>query len=813
MARTRRRREAAAHEKARLKDMGAFETELWELDAKCTALLEQIRDGVVIVQDSLCKYANAAAAEMMGYGAEEIIGKSFLEFAAPESKESILDRYWKRMEGEPVPTLYEASLLRKDGTSFVAEVSASIVAYEGRRADMAVLRDITERKKAEETLKASEAKYRFLTESMTGIVFTVGLDMRTTYVSPSIERVLGFTPEERLKQRPQEQLTPASYKSVAEMLQRELGKERTPGELADKLFTLEAEYYHKDGSIRVMELTCRAIYDEHEKPTGIYGLCHDITERKRAEAELRASQEYAQSLIDSSLDMIISVDQDRRIVEFNLAAEATFGYSKAEVVGKHVDILYADPLEGQQVHKAASIANGFVGEVANKRKNGEIFPSLLSASILSDSEGRPMGVMGVSREITEIKQREKTINQQNREVAALHQVLTAMTQTFNLQEILDELVHEAGGALGSSYTSVMMVDEHGNLSIDAEDFQGVPPLSVRARPLGDTRRIIDTGEPVVVDNTESAADTNPALLDMGVKSYAGVPIKNGGQTVGVLFVHSLEPNAFDDRVSLLSGFASQAAIAIENARLYEEAKTVAVLQEADRLKTELLSNVSHELRTPLASIKGYASSLLRFFDRYPDEEKIDSLQEIDQASNRLNDLVENLLQMSRLEMAGLHIDKEPVSMLSMIDQAVADMEHKATGHRFVTRCARTVPAVDADPNRVQQVIDNLLTNAVKYSPAGTEITVSCQADEEEIVVSVRDQGRGIAKENLEKVFDRFFQERPGAAEGGVGTGLGLAICKRIVEGHGGRIWVESEHGKGSNFSLTLPLRATESDGG
>jgi len=137
---------------------------LWEFDADCAPLLEQMRDAVVILQDGVCKYANGAVAKMVGYEAEEIVGRPFADFIAPESMEPILDRYRKRMEGKPVPTLYEASLLRKDGTAFVAEISASIVGYEGRPADLVTGRDVTEHKQAEEELRNSEERLRILFE-------------------------------------------------------------------------------------------------------------------------------------------------------------------------------------------------------------------------------------------------------------------------------------------------------------------------------------------------------------------------------------------------------------------------------------------------------------------------------------------------------------------------------------------------------------------------------------------------------------------------------------------------------------------------
>jgi len=403
------------------------------------------------------------------------------------------------------------------------------------------------------------------------------------------------------------------------------------------------------------------------------------------------------------------------------------------------------------------------------------------------------------------KRTEDAIRRQNEQLKALHNILLSITQTFDLDKILREIVLQAKTALGSEYTSIVTLNDDGSLGIGCEDFVGIPPLSARARAEGITRSIITTGQPVVIDNIRAGQNANPALISAGIRSYAGVPIKTKDRTMGVLFVHSSKPSTFSESIPMLISLANQAAIAIENARLYQEASIVGALREANRLKTELLANVSHELRTPLASIKGYCTSTMRFYNRLKDDEKLDSLREIDQAADRLAELVENLLELSSLEDAGLKIDKELTRIEPVIAATVEDMKRRTEEHRFVVRVTKPLPMVEADPRRLRQVMDNLLSNAVKYSSRGTEITILGEAKGKEIVVSVRDQGVGIAPEEQAKVFERFYQVAlPGGGKPG-GAGLGLTISKRIVEGHGGRIWVESKVGKGSTFCFTLPL--------
>ncbi len=226
-------------------------------------------------------------------------------------------------------------------------------------------------------------------------------------------------------------------------------------------------------------------------------------------------------------------------------------------------------------------------------------------------------------------------------------------------------------------------------------------------------------------------------------------------------------------------------------------------KEAEQLKDEFISLVSHELRTPLTSIKGAASTLLRHYAVLDEETREELLRDVDEESDRLHRLVENLLDFSRAEAGAIRLATEPVHLGKLISRVVEEVKRRAHGHEIRVVLPPDLPLVEADPLRVEQVLRNLLDNALKYSPNWGEIAVAGAIVDGGLVVSVRDQGIGIAPENQKKVFERFQR----AAEAGLtqGVGLGLAICRRLVEAHGGRIWVESEVGAGSTFSFTLPI--------
>lgn len=236
-----------------------------------------------------------------------------------------------------------------------------------------------------------------------------------------------------------------------------------------------------------------------------------------------------------------------------------------------------------------------------------------------------------------------------------------------------------------------------------------------------------------------------------------------------------------------------------------ECKRALEYEELSKLKSELLSTISHELRIPMATIKGYSTMLLDYDQRLGHEEKQECLQLIDKATDRLTELVDHLLDMSRLDAGLLKMERKPTSISKLIQEAVAEAKLRAPGHKIVLTMRKGLPRVNIDAKRVRQVLDNLLDNAIKYSETGTEVVVQAKTEAQELEISVIDQGRGIPATDIDRVFDRLYRIEQRLAQDPGGMGLGLSLCKGLVEAHGGRIWMESEEGKGSKCSFTLPL--------
>jgi len=254
---------------------------------------------------------------------------------------------------------------------------------------------------------------------------------------------------------------------------------------------------------------------------------------------------------------------------------------------------------------------------------------------------------------------------------------------------------------------------------------------------------------------------------------------------------------------LLQTFASQGVQALERVRLSQAASRARLLEESDRFKSSLLSSVSHELRTPLATIKAAVTSLRSGMVEWETEARADLLAAVEEETDHLNQLVGNLLNMSRIEAGALKPERSWNSLAEIVQSALERMRTQIEKHKIEVAVSADLPLVPVDYFQIEQVFINLISNSTKYSPVGTTISIHAEAvNTEHLLISVKNQGPYVAEEHLDRIFDKFF--RVTAADRVTGTGLGLSICKGIIDAHGGRIWAENLD-RGFGFNFTLPL--------
>lgn len=290
------------------------------------------------------------------------------------------------------------------------------------------------------------------------------------------------------------------------------------------------------------------------------------------------------------------------------------------------------------------------------------------------------------------------------------------------------------------------------------------------------------------------AETGEPLIDRD-RQIAIVAIRLGGRSTGSLgFVGCTLSTA------ALNALAYLVAIGIERARTIEEASQVEAARQSEVLKATLLDALAHDLKTPLTSIKGAVTHLLA---KPRDAEELELLTIANEEADRLNRLVVEVLEMARIEASKLHPDRAPHNIMDILQATLKAQEEPLKGRKVELRVPASLPAADVDFEFIQQVLKQLLDNAINYSPPGTPLIISAEAEGDRIVVSVADEGRGIPVDEQSRIFDKFYRGRAWR-EKVLGTGLGLSIAKGIVEAHGGKIWVTSVPGKGSVFSFAVP---------
>lgn len=385
--------------------------------------------------------------------------------------------------------------------------------------------------------------------------------------------------------------------------------------------------------------------------------------------------------------------------------------------------------------------------------------------------------------------------------------------------------------------AILQPDASGTLRVQASAYQPVEELRLSSDEKATASWVMTHGRSMGLYDDDSLATTTSARFVQRVvvgitkegrtvhRSLRLIPLKTGQQVVGVLRLRILDdsrqltrderleedhdqPNA---RTAFFWTFLEQASSLIERARLRRENLRIAVLQRTDELRAALLSSVSHDLRTPLASIKAAASSLLQEDVQWDEETKRSFARSIEREADRLNRLVSNLLDMSRIEDGAIKPEKEWYMLPELIQDVLGRLRPLLQGRVVNTQVPADLPPVELDYMQIDQVLTNLVENAVRYTPKESPIDVSARCEGAQVVISVADRGPGIPPADLERVFDKFYRVLDGKLNTGhpSGSGLGLAVSKGLVEAHGGRIWAEPREGGGVVFSVALPVGTME----
>jgi GAF domain-containing protein len=418
----------------------------------------------------------------------------------------------------------------------------------------------------------------------------------------------------------------------------------------------------------------------------------------------------------------------------------------------------------------------------------------------------------------ELQARTQELTRSVEQLTALGEVGRAVSSTLDVETVLTTIASRASQLAGTRTCTVYEYDEQAEaFHLRAGYNVDERVLAHRARPIrkgeGTAGRVAETRAPVQIEDiaVEGAYQgwLREPLLRAGVRSILAVPLLREDRLIGALIVTRNMPGRFaDEIIALLQTFATQSALAIHNARLFREIEEKSrEIEQASRHKSQFLANMSHELRTPLNAILGYTELIAdKIYGEVP-EKMGEVLLRVDKSGRHLLGLINEILDLSKIEAGQLTLTLDDYLMSDVVQGVAASVGSLATdkGLALVVEADPDLPVGRGDQRRITQVLLNLVGNALKFTDAGS-VTIRARLDGDAFVVSVTDTGPGIAPEDQARIFEEFQQADTTRAKAKGGTGLGLAIARRLVEMHGGRLWLESALGQGSTFSFTVPVR-------
>lgn len=678
-------------------------------------------------------------------------------------------------------------------------------------AGVAVFHDITEQKRAQEALIESQERYRELFENASDVVYTLDLSGNITSLNKACERITGYAREELLGKPLAQFVTPAHLEMMRGMMQRKLE--------GDALTNYELEIVAKDKRTLILEVSSRLIYKQ-DKPVGVQGIARDVTIRKLAEEAIRLSERQYRTLADAVPQLVWVNNAEGMKEYFNARWQQYTGTPPEEHMEmKWLSVIHSDDLPTvlEVRAKGVELGESYEFECRMRRADGAYRWHIARALPMKSDGGEILQWFGTATDIHDIKRAEES----NRFLAEAGSLLAS---SLDEEVTVKSMAHVVVPYL-ADWCVVDLLEADGSV----ERFAGRHSDPSKERWLADLLQhydynyskdaqycvpeVLRTGKPEIVNEVaeewlEAVAYSSEhfrILRELGLGSYMVVPLVTRGRTLGAISFSSVKPNRYSESdLVLAQDLAHRAALAIDNARLYQEA------QEASRVKDEFLAMVSHELRTPLNAILGWAEIMRT--GRLDESAKERALETIVRNGKSQAQLIEDMLDVSRIITGKLRLDVRPVGLVSVINAAVDAVRPAsfAKDIAFQVSLDASVGSVPGDSNRLQQVIWNLISNAIKFTPPKGAVEVKLEQSDSYAQIVVSDTGAGIKAEFLPHVFDRFRQADSSYTRRHGGLGLGLAIVRHLVEMHGGTVRAESDgEGKGATFIVRLPLLKDE----
>jgi PAS domain S-box-containing protein len=737
------------------------ESALMESERRYRELIELAVDGILVCSpEGIIIDANSVMQKITNRLSDALNGTDIHElFSAQMLKDKPL-RYDLLKKSETV--ISERDLLQPDGTIIPVEMHTKMMPDGSYQS---IFRDVTERKKAEETLRESETKFKSLVESTSDMIWETNMEGVYTYVSPQFENLVGYKPAEVIGKSPFTFICDDNYTDIKTQSDHIVNNALPFSALVNK-------YKHRNGKTLYFETNGVPVFDTSGRHIGFRGVSRDITKRYQAEKEL-----YKLSLVvHQSPNTIIITTLDGTMEYINPAGCIISGYAEEELIGKNPSVFSSGKNQAETYHSLwTSIKNGreWKGTFLNKKKNGELYWESAFIAPLRNAEGEITNYLGIKEDIS---------------------------KRIHAEEALKESEERYRELFEGSPDAVILADIETGMLIDAN--------TVACHLLGRTLDEIRQMHQTMIHPSRDLEFSKEAFSEHAYASeYAGIPqpienilLRADGSEVPV---EILSKNITIHGRKILQGVFRNIT---ERKQAQEELlKAKEKAEVSDKLKSAFLSNISHELRTPLNGIIGF-SDMITQMDSTEDD-RIEFSKMIKKSSSRLINTITSYMDISMIVSGLTEINYHQVSLKEFLEKITSEAIEVCNNGNLSLDIIKNTAIEDVqiitDESLLTKIFFHLIDNSIKFTKKGS-ISISHKLKNGYHVFSVSDTGSGISKESLSVIFEAFTQADTSTSRGYEGSGLGLSIARGLVKLLGGEIWVESAPDLGSTFYFTIP---------
>lgn len=813
-----------------------IEDRLAERERELRLIADSSLDMIAVVKkNGTLSYISPAAKDILGYSPEEMVGTDFARYIHKDDAKTCWDKLGETFLHKKV-NAFEVRAVHRNGKIIPVEINGQIGEHDGAFVAQASMRDITDRKRAENALAASEKKYRAIFEASPETIVLLDTKGFVIDVNERVQDTLGFSPEEikgkHLLEMPT--LSPESRKR---------GMKHMRGRLKGKLqFPYELDFVTKDGKRKVGLVGARVLKDKHDRAVADLVMISDITsqkktetelkrahdeledrvkertaelseandmlkmeigERERAESELRESRQLYQTLAETAEDFIFIINRDMNVQYVNNYGVRILSESHGSVVGKSVNEIFP-PETARRFKKnlnqafASARPISVEAEVAFPNDVLWLHTNLVP---IKGSKGEVSAVMGLARNITERKKAEDAVRESEERYRRLFEnsPISLWEEDFSLLREHLDVMRKSGVKDFSKY-----FDSHPDAVRECAAKVRIRDVNRATLDLfgaKDKKQLLDNLGAVLSDESYAVIKEEIIAVAEGKREFEGEGINRdlNGNRKDVDIRWTVAPGYEDTYGRILFSIVD----ITESKRLENE------VREALKVKSEFMATMSHELRSPLNSIIGCADLVLKDQSLTLSERRVNNLKNVLASADKLISIINNILDMARIEAGKVPIKATRFSLKRVITGAVDSFQGmiEEKGLNIVEEVCGDIPQMFTDKEKVGHVISNLVSNAIKFTDAGEVTIKACRQPEEPgcIFIKVEDTGIGIARDKLEKIFEHFKQIDVSPTRRHEGIGLGLAIVRAYVDLLGGRIEVDSEEKMGSTFTVVLPM--------